>query len=135
MSEIFATRDDVRQLLDERFQRVLDRMEQESTYRQQQHAENQAGHRELMTEAQRTNGRVTRLEEATRILREEFQSIRSRWHSFRDSLADSIAKVSNPTSDLMPVTRKDLSIAIGILMLGMGAMLTIMKLIASGKVS
>jgi hypothetical protein len=129
--------------------RVSELMSQERYYREQQHQENKQANQEnkvlmqsVLSEQKQTNGRVTRLEEAVRILREEFQAIRLRWHSFRDSAQLTIAKVEAAIADiartaglvepgkgeLAPVTRLDVKTAVGIFCLGMAAVIALLKL-------
>lgn len=60
------------------------------TVRDRMHAEYLTELREIKAEAKRTNGRVLVLEERHRSLHDEFQSIRARWHKFRESIQDCI---------------------------------------------
>jgi hypothetical protein len=132
MANGYATRDDVRAMGDDVITRVSQLMAQERGYREQQHAENKGLFQSVIAKQDITNGRVTRLEEAVKFLREEFQTIRQRWHSFRDSVQDAISKTVTATGELSPVTRLDIKTAFGIYVFGIGTLMAIMKLL--GKV-
>jgi predicted nuclease with TOPRIM domain len=110
------------------------RFDDEREARKQQHAENQDMLREIRAEAKLTNGRITRLESIAQTLKDEFQGIRERWHKFRESIQDSVSKLSNgpEKGELAPVTRLDAKSAVGIFILGMSVILGLLKIM--GKV-
>jgi hypothetical protein len=132
MANGYASQKDVRDTADDVVSRMSQLMSLEREYREQQHAENRALMQSMLTEARRTNGRITTLEQIVKTLQDEFATVRQRWHSFRDSTQDALSRALvgvGGKGELSPVTRKDLSIAVGILILGMTAMLTLMKII------
>jgi predicted nuclease with TOPRIM domain len=106
------------------------RFDDERTARHAQHAENQDMLREIRSEAKLTNGRITRLESMVQTLKDEFQGIRERWHKFRESIQDAVSKLSNgpEKGELATVTRLDAKSAVGIFVLGMSAIIALLKL-------
>jgi hypothetical protein len=75
---------------------------------------------------------IAGLQEAVSTLKLEFALIRQRWHDFRSSIQDALAKglgVSTGKGELAPVTRLDAKMAVGIFILGMTALTALLKIV------
>lgn len=107
----------LRDHFDERFDSSQDE-------RDRMHRENLAQMVRIEEQCRETNGRVSKLEEAMRNVREEFQRIRDKWHDFRATIqrqVDGFKRIANISSDERPITRKELGMVIG-LAIGVGTM-------------
>ncbi len=92
----WATRDDVRDMGKAIVEEMNRRFSESRERGDEKHDENKENLSAILSEAKRTNGRITRLEVETVTLKEEFQGIRKRWHDFRDSVQSRIQGPQGP---------------------------------------
>lgn len=98
-------------------------------------------HTENRDRLDKINGRVGRaheliavLQEAVSTLKAEFQSIRERWHKFRDSVQSIVDQpINKPDGDERPITRKELGWVIGLIVGSMAIASTVTIWILSRK--
>ena len=106
----FATREDMRELGRDIVAQMNRRFDEQKDWSDQRHSENLERLDFLGAQTAKTNGRVSVLESAMKALQEEFQAIRTRWHNFRDSLSDTVAKALRPeTWDNRPLSWRELA--------------------------
>ena len=141
----WATREDVRVSVREILEHIDRRLDERNRHQDSRHQEN-IDRMETVIELQRiTNGRISKLEALYGQLDREFQSIRKRWHDFRDSVqkflhshkqtASTSTTTTTTTSDERPLTRKELGwvLALIVTCLTIGATFA-GWIISSGKV-
>lgn len=114
--------DDV-QIVLERLDALRQRFEDERDAQADRHAENVGRMENIFTEVRRTNGRVTTLEAQQRTLAEEFQSVRKRWHDFRDSIQSKLSS-DTATGENRTLKMRDVYVFLG----GLGAFYFVAKL-------
>ncbi len=73
MNEI--TQDHLQDAVDSVLDRVMERLDVESRFRGQQHAENKEVLQQIHAEVRKTNGRVTRLEEQVRSIFQKLKAV------------------------------------------------------------
>lgn len=129
---------DSQELIQQGFAAINQRLTDYHAEHLRMHAENVKRMDFIAEQTQRTNGRVTTLEAVTRSLQDEFQAVRRRWHDFRETLTDHVSKQlatyargTAPNWDDRPLTRRELTTVIMLIVASAGIAVSITVFIMS----
>ena len=125
----WATREDVHRMGKDILEHMDRQSRQDREHGDNRHIENIGNFRELMAESRLMNVRVTTLETLVKTLQAEFQGIRDRWHTFRDSIVKSLSDNGVGTGENRKLVMRDFTIAFGGVSLGITLFYALAKIL------